>query len=121
MKVFWHNYETMKKSLGLTDAEVCRRSNIPKTTISNAKKESKIPRLDTALKISEVLGVSIDQLLKNDITVDPAVLYLKKDSSLRSLVIKLGLHPELVAQVDGYLSGYMDSHGYGHEEVKKEA
>jgi len=73
------------------------------------------------VKIALALKTTVEDLVSGNTSFDPAEMYLKKTPGLRSLVIKLGLHPELVAPVDGYLTGYMDSHGYSAEADKKES
>ncbi|MDC7234550.1 MAG: helix-turn-helix transcriptional regulator [Spirochaetales bacterium] len=117
---FSQNLEKQLKLTGITKAELSRMSGISKSTIQQWDKKGAIPKADAALTISRILKTSVEALLTGETSFDPAEMYMKKDPELRSLVIKLGLHPELIPRVDAYLEGYMESHGYNLDADKKE-
>lgn len=115
------NIRIRMTELGITQARLAELIDKPKGSVNGWFKRDLEPKTIDAVKIACALNTTVESLVSGDITIDPAEMYIKKDPALRSLVIKLGLHPELVPRVDAYLEGYMDSHGYGQEDVKKEA
>jgi transcriptional regulator with XRE-family HTH domain len=121
MGTFIENLRVIMDRNGMTKAELSRLTDISKSTIQQWDKKNAIPKADAAYRVAKALNTSVENLLTGEISVDPAEMYIKKTPGLRSLVIKLGLHPELVGPVDGYLNGYMDSHGYSQEGDKKES
>ncbi len=121
MNMFWESATKMMDQQGVNQSELARRLDIPRYRVSKWIRDGIYPQADHAVKISAALGTTVENLITGETSVDPAEIYLKKTPGLRPLIIKLGLHPELVGPVDGYLNGYMDSHGYSQEGDKKES
>ena len=121
MSDFWDKTRPLLIEAGITQADLSRIVNRPKSTISNWYNRDTEPSASESVKIATALNTTVEALVTGETSFDPAEMYVKKDPALRSVVIKLGLHPELVVPVDAYLSGYMDSHGYNQEADKKEA
>jgi len=121
MSKFWDTTQPLLNEAEISQADLSRIVGRPKSTISNWINRDTEPSASEAVKIAKALGTTVESLIEGEKLLDPADLYIKKDPNLRSLVIKLGLHPELVPRVDAYLEGYMDSNGYNLEADKKEA
>lgn len=70
----------------MTSAELCRRINIPKSSINNWKRGSS-PSIDTVKNIANELEVSIDYLINGEVTegqIDK--LYSKATSDERKII-----------------------------------
>jgi transcriptional regulator with XRE-family HTH domain len=55
-----------RKQLGLTLAEVARRSGLPIATCQNAERVESQPRIGTAAKLASALDLPVDQLVTSD-------------------------------------------------------
>jgi transcriptional regulator with XRE-family HTH domain len=56
-------YETIKNAKGMTDYAVAKESGVTTATLTSWKQGAYTPKVDKLLKIAEVLGVSLDELL----------------------------------------------------------
>lgn len=59
---FSDNIKTILKTKDLTQADACRLTGIPTSLMSNYIKGTKSPTLTNAIKLSQALGVSLDEL-----------------------------------------------------------
>lgn len=84
-------------ALGLSNAEVARRSGLSERTYGNYVLGRTEPNLDTLLNIAKVLAISVDELLRASqlpVPVDPmmerlqAVAAILKPSDLELLVVQ---------------------------------
>lgn len=60
---FWQNVETEMDYLGMTRKELAAQAQISYTGIGLGLERNSMPGADTAMRISEALGVSIEYLL----------------------------------------------------------
>lgn len=84
--MFVDNLLNLLDEKGMTSAELCRRINIPKTSINNWKRGSS-PSIDTVKNIANELEVSIDYLINGEVTegqIDK--LYSKATSDERKII-----------------------------------
>lgn len=63
-KVFSKNLTKYRTSLGLTQAELAKQINYSDKSISKWERGEGLPDLKASLKLSEIFGISIDDLLK---------------------------------------------------------
>ncbi|MBR5932394.1 MAG: helix-turn-helix transcriptional regulator [Treponema sp.] len=63
---FWKNVENELQYKGISRKELAHQANIAYTGIGLGLERDSMPGADTALKISKVLGVSIEYLLGED-------------------------------------------------------
>jgi transcriptional regulator with XRE-family HTH domain len=68
MNLFGENLTFLRKTKGLTQAQVSENLNIGKVTWSDYERGKSEPSISLLLKISEFFVVDIDSLLKKDLT-----------------------------------------------------
>lgn len=54
--------QEIRENKGFTQIELARLASVPQSAISEIETRGRIPRIDTAKKISDVLGVTIPYL-----------------------------------------------------------
>jgi transcriptional regulator with XRE-family HTH domain len=59
-------FRQLRDEARLTQAELAERSGIPISTIRSWEQDVNIPRLDLALRLARVLGVTMDRLTAFD-------------------------------------------------------
>lgn len=57
-------YVKLRDSKGMTDAEVSRLSGVPKSTFTDWKSGRSNPKIEKLIKITNALGVSIEDFIK---------------------------------------------------------
>ena len=62
----YKSYVRIRDERGLTDYEVAKRAGFSAGTLSDWKAGRYTPKLDKIRKIAEVLGVTIDELAKEN-------------------------------------------------------
>jgi len=115
------NIKAAMDSKKISQAELADKIGKHRASVNKWFTRDNDPKTIDAVKIASALNTTVEQLVSGDISIDPAEMYLKKLPGLRSLVISLGLHPELIDHMQGYLAGYMEKQGYNLEDDKKEA
>lgn len=60
----YENYVRLRNQKGLTDYEVAKRAGFTTATLSNWKASRYTPKLDKIKAIADVLGVTVDELIK---------------------------------------------------------
>ncbi len=111
MSIIANNIKTLRKKAGLTQEQFAEQVGIKRSLVGAYEEARAEPRLQTLTKIAQVLGVSTDSLINEDLSKGP----LK--SSQRSLKIlsitvdeqneeNIELVPQKAAA--GYLNGYSD-------------
>lgn len=56
------SYRLLKE---MTQADLSKVTNIPQTTISDLERDKYIPNIDVLIKLTQALGVSLQELLEN--------------------------------------------------------
>ena len=62
----YQNYVKLRDQHGLTDYEVAKRAGFTNATLSNWKAGRYTPKLDKIKAIADVLGVTIDELIREE-------------------------------------------------------
>lgn len=119
MTVFWNNAKKIMNEKELLQADLARKLDIKSYRISKWIRDEIDPQAEYAVKIAQILNTTVEALVTGETSFDPAEMYIRKNPPLRSIVIKLGLHPELIEHFLGYIAGYMAKHGYSDEEETK--
>ena len=78
-----------RAELGLTQEELAQKLSVARTTISNWEIERNYPDLEMIVKISEVLGISLDHLLKGGSDVVQKIAEDTKTRKSQSKKIKV--------------------------------
>lgn len=65
MNYFSENLLYYRKKRGMTQNDIARKVFVKRQTISNYEKNTRICDLDTLVLLSEVLDISLDDLIKN--------------------------------------------------------
>ncbi len=63
MKQFGENLKRLRHRLGLRQSDVARALGVERSTVANWERGAKQPGLDTLVKLSEALGVPVDELV----------------------------------------------------------
>ena len=61
--MFWDKVETIRRVQGFTYRQLASALNMSETTISSMRKFKTEPRVSDALKIADVIGIDIRQLV----------------------------------------------------------
>lgn len=70
------NLKEIRKEKKLTQVEVAKRMGVTQAAYSYWEKENRTPDIKTAVKLSEILGVSVDRLLGVDAYADSTDLIM---------------------------------------------
>jgi len=82
-----------RRELGLTQDELAEKLNISRQSISRWENGECMPESDKLIKLSEILGVSLDELTGREVKVEPIVLEApvipkpKKDRIIRTAAV----------------------------------
>lgn len=60
------NLATIRKEKGLTQEQLANKVGVKNTSICNYETGTREPNLSTAAKLASALGVTVDELLKDD-------------------------------------------------------
>lgn len=90
MKVFADRVRERAEALGLANAEVARRAQIPERTFANYVLDRTEPNLEALLRISKVLQCSVDELLVDASGRGPLTERDRTLTRLRSAIEALG-------------------------------
>lgn len=69
MSAFWINVKKQLPYKNLEVKDLAYRAGIPYSTIINGMNKNSMPHADIALKISKILGMSLESLLGEDVIV----------------------------------------------------
>lgn len=62
------NIKYLRKSMGYTQTDMCRLLKISQPALANYENGARIPSIEGLLNISEFFGVTVDDLLKKDLS-----------------------------------------------------
>ncbi len=79
---FWKNVEERRNYLGITRKDLAQQADIKYAVIGAGLERDSIPAANTALKISKVLHIPLENLLDDDFD------YSNKDSEVSELIKK---------------------------------
>jgi len=71
--LFGENLARLRERAGLSQEELGIRADLHRTEISQLERGMRVPRLDTIVKLRDVLGVTTDELIAG-ITWHPATI-----------------------------------------------
>lgn len=75
----------LRKKNGWSQEELANQMNVTRQSVSKWEGAQAIPKLEIIIKLSELFGVSIDYLLKDDMEETAAEGVIKEPSSVRSV------------------------------------
>lgn len=61
---FWKNLETIANEKGISWSELARRIGIARVSLTHAKSNHNLPRVDRLLSIAKALEVPLEDLIK---------------------------------------------------------
>lgn len=98
-----------RTELGLTQQDLAEQLNVSRPTISNWETGRSYPDLDSLLQLSDILGLTVDSLLRGDTqTMNKMNTHMKRGKHLRQLLIFL-LVPALIIITLISLRAYKDA------------
>lgn len=110
MAIAGQNLKYLRKLRGWTQEEFAKKLGIKRSLIGAYEEERADPRLEVLEVISDMFKVSLDELLRNDLSETKGTNYLAKRRQLKMMSADRNLiHFVPVKAAAGYLSGYGDS------------
>jgi len=70
MKRFGEKLRTLRQQRGLSQSQLGDMLEVTRTHVSRMERGEKIPNVPMLLKISDVFGVTADQLIRDDLELD---------------------------------------------------
>ena len=105
MNSFWSILDFLLSQRELTQDNFVKQCGIPLSTFNRWKNKDKLPKAESLIKMSEVLGVSLDFLLKGDRPDNLTLKIISAYPDIIKVVNKLSRNPEHIQLVIGYLEG----------------
>ena len=68
--MFSENLKTLRKQKGISQEELASRLHVVRQTISKWEKNLSVPDADTLIRLAEILGVSVSELLGSKIETE---------------------------------------------------
>jgi transcriptional regulator with XRE-family HTH domain len=110
MGVAGQNLKYLRKLRGWTQEEFASKLGIKRSLLGAYEEERADPRLEVLEVISEMFKVTLDELLRNDLSETKGSNYLTKRRQLKMMSADRNLiHFVPVKAAAGYLAGYADS------------
>ena len=110
MAVAGQNLKYLRKLRGWTQEEFANKLGIKRSLLGAYEEERADPRLEVLEIISDMFKVTLDELLRNDLSETKGSNYLVKRRQLKMMSADRNLiHFVPVQAAAGYLAGYADS------------
>ena len=110
MAVAGQNLKYLRKLRGWTQEEFAIKLNIKRSLIGAYEEERAEPRLEVLETISDMFKITLDELLRKDLSVTQGSNYLAKRRQLKLMSADRNvIHFVPVKAAAGYLAGYADS------------
>src|SRR5687768_10260085 len=110
MAVAGQNLKYLRKLRGWTQEEFAHKLGIKRSLLGAYEEERADPRLEVLEVISDMFKVTLDELLRNDLSETKGSNYLAKRRQLKMMSADRNLiHFVPVKATAGYLAGYADS------------
>lgn len=110
MAVAGQNLKYLRRLRGWTQEEFANKLGIKRSLIGAYEEERADPRLDVLEIISDMFKVTLDELLRQDLSETKGSSYLTKRRQLKMMGAERNLiHFVPVKAAAGYLAGYADS------------
>jgi len=98
-----------RKALGMSQEELGQKLLLSRQTISFWEKDQTVPTLDNLMRLKEVLGVTVDELLSTDDKMQATKNKSSLDSICATLAYAMGIDPpKYAAQQNWDLATYID-------------
>ena len=85
---FWKNVEDRRVYLGITRKDLAQQAGIKYAVIGAGLERDSIPAANTALRISKVLKIPLENLLDEDFSFDSKLTQLSKFTNRESYALK---------------------------------
>ena len=110
MAIAGQNLKYLRKLKGWTQEEFANKLGIKRSLIGAYEEERAEPRLEVLEVISDMFKVTLDELLRKDLSITQGSNYLNKRRQLKMMSAERNLiHFVPVKAAAGYLAGYADS------------
>ncbi len=86
-ETFGQRFQRLRKSAGLTQEDVATKLNITSQAVSKWENDVSAPDISVLLKLSEMLNVSVEQILGKEPVADVVISENKKD--IKSMVFRI--------------------------------
>ncbi|MBM3444003.1 MAG: LexA family transcriptional regulator [Bacteroidetes bacterium] len=102
-----HNLKFLRKQKGLTQEEFANKLNIKRSLLGAYEEERAEPRLDVLEQVSDLFKISLDELLRRDLSEPKTNYLLRRRQQKLSAEVQI-IHFVPVKAAAGYLAGYAD-------------
>ena len=110
MAIAGRNLKYLRKLRGWTQEEFSNKLGIKRSLIGAYEEERAEPRLEVLEIISDMFKITLDELLRKDLSITQGSNYLAKRRQLKMMSADRNIiHFVPVKAAAGYLSGYADS------------
>ena len=110
MAIAGQNLKYLRKLRGWTQEEFSKKIGIKRSLIGAYEEERAEPRLEVLEIISDMFKITLDELLRKDLSITQGSSYLAKRRQLKMMSAERNLiHFVPVKAAAGYLAGYADS------------
>src|SRR6476619_7231919 len=110
MALAGQNLKYLRKLRGWTQEEFARKLGIKRSLVGAYEEERAEPRLEVLEVISDIYKVTLDELLRKDLSASQGNSYLVRRRQLKMMNVERNLiHFVPVKAAAGYLAGYADS------------
>lgn len=96
-----------RKEAGLTQEYVCEQINVSRQTISNWENEKTLPDIYSLVSLSEIYGISLDQLIKGDTVMINKFKVDKTTKTKNQNYLIMGLCGIIIFLIGQYFSSHL--------------
>jgi len=110
MPIAGQNLKYLRKLRGWTQEEFANKLGIKRSLIGAYEEERAEPRIDVLEIVGDMFKVTLDELLRQDLSIQKTGSYLAKRRQMKMMTAERNLiHFVPVKAAAGYLAGYADS------------
>lgn len=103
------NIEKLRNGKGITQATLADLLSVSEQTVSQWEGDQAVPEMDVFLRLKEIFGVSVDQILEGENEQKPAINPDSLDTICAALAYAAGVEvPACAAEKNRELSAYID-------------
>ena len=113
------NIEKLRNGKGMTQATLADLLSVSEQTVSQWEGDQAVPEMDVFLRLKEIFGVSVDQILEGENEQKPAINPDSLDTICAALAYAAGVEvPACAAEKNRELSAYIDE-AFGGERADR--
>ncbi len=103
------NIQKLRKEKGLSQEELGQKLLVSRQTVSLWEKDQTVPTIDNLMRLKDIFGTSVDQILEGDTKAETALNKNSLDTICASLAYAMGIEPpKMAANANFELTNYID-------------